>query len=106
MVCRIMEHGNGDKHDAAAGAIRTESGGMDGEAAADDVSFAEGAADGGSCVLFRGFAVASELRRLLEALNDRESQRTNPRAPSHPRPALPHTPCMNPSRLSPPRRAD
>src|SRR6266404_1437522 len=80
MVYRIMEHGTGNKHDAAAGAIRTESGGMDGEAAADDVSCAGGAADGGSCVLFRGLAGASELRRILEAVVDRESLRANPGA--------------------------
>src|SRR5229473_559682 len=80
MVCRIMEHGTGDKHDAAAGAIRTESGGMDGEAASDDVSCAGGAADGGSCVLFRGLAGASELRRILEAVVDRRSLHANPSA--------------------------
>src|SRR5712664_4156845 len=80
MVCRIMEHRTGDEHDAAAGAIRTESGGMDGEAAPDDVSCAGGAADGGSCVLFRGLAGASELRRILEAVVDRESLRANPGA--------------------------
>src|SRR5258707_7823827 len=78
MVYRIMEHGTGNKHDAAAGEIRTKSSGMDGEAAADDVSCAGGAADGGSCVLFRGLAGASELRRILEAVVDRESLRANP----------------------------
>src|SRR6266404_8598501 len=80
MVQRVLEHGTSDEHDAAARAIRTESGGMDGEAAADDVSGSGGAISGGYRSLFCGLAGASELRRILEAVVDRESLRANPGA--------------------------
>src|SRR5260370_8757325 len=101
MVCQIMESGTGDEHDAAAGAIRAESSGMDGEAAADDVSCAGGAADGGSCVLFRGLAGASELRRILEAVVDRRSLRANPSAGLQSRCVVRHFSGRNAAELCP-----
>src|SRR5258708_12913813 len=78
MVQRVLEHGTSDEHDAAARAIRTKSSGMDAEAAGDHVSGSGGAISGGYRSLFCGLAGASELRRILEAVVDRESLRANP----------------------------
>src|SRR5260370_20715418 len=85
VVQRILDHRTGDEHDAAARAIRTESGRLDAEAAADDLSSSGGAAGGGSCSVLCGLARASELRRILEAVVHPGSLRANPGARFQPR---------------------
>src|ERR1700682_6604193 len=75
-----MDHRTGDQYYAASRPRRTKSSRMDAKTAAGDLPNARGAAAGGSRYVFCRLARASELRRILEALVDRGSQRANPSA--------------------------
>ena len=75
-----MDHRTGDQYYAASRSRRTKSSRMDAKTAAGDLPNSRGAADGGSRYVFCGLARASELRRILEAVVDRGSQRANPSA--------------------------
>src|SRR2546423_1220518 len=73
VVQRIVVHGSGDEHDAAARGIERQCRRVDEDLAVAGIPRAGSAGGGGAGVLFHGLAGTSERLRLLEAVVDRGS---------------------------------